>query len=67
MRIYTISDKYGQMSIEEINDDVARFFAAYIRKNNMEDIEPEDVPDVFMLYIFRYLEYTDKTFDITQN
>lgn len=67
MRIYTISEKYGEMSIDEINEDVARFFVSYIRENDIDEIEPEDIPDVFMLYIFRYLEYTDKKFDISQN
>lgn len=55
------------MSVDEINDDVSRFFAQYIRANDIDDIEPEDVGDVFLLYICRYLEYTDKKFDITLN
>ena len=55
------------MSKEEVDDDVARFFAQYIRTHNVEDIEPDDVGDVFLLYMCRYLEYSDKKFDITQN
>ena len=55
------------MTEEEISDDVARFFAHYIHKHKIDDIPEEDVSDVFALYMFRYLEYTDKSFDISQN
>lgn len=65
--IYRISDIYGQMSEDDVNEDVARFFAQYIRTHDIEDIEPDDVGDVFLLYMCRYLEYRDKKFDISQN
>ena len=55
------------MSVDEINEDVARFFAQYIRSNDVDDIGPDDIDDVFLLYMCRYLEYTDKKFDITLN
>lgn len=55
------------MSAEEVGEDVATFYAYYIRTHNIEDIPMEDINDVFALYIFRYLEYTDKMFDENLN
>ncbi len=67
MKIYTISKSYADMSEEEFLEDLEKFYQEYITKNRLEDIVPPEVEDVYALYICRFLEYTDKTFDITQN
>lgn len=67
MTIYTISDDYANMSEEEFLDDLEVFYSDYIKKNRIDDLVSDEVSDVFILYICRYLEYADKKFDITQN
>jgi hypothetical protein len=67
MRIYTISDAYADMSEEEFLEDLEMFYSQYLRKHRIDDLVEKEVRDVYALYICRYLEYTDKTFDITQN
>jgi hypothetical protein len=67
MKLYTVSDVYADMSEEEFLEDLENFYQDYIRKHRLDDITPLEVGDVFALYISRYLEYTDKKFDVREN
>lgn len=67
MTIYTVSDVYANMTDDEFLEDLEKFYSDYLSKHRIDDIVPQEVSDVYALYICRYLEYADKTFDITQN
>lgn len=67
MSIYIVSDAYANMTEEEFLDDLERFYSEYVFKHRIDDIVPKEVFDVYALYICRYLEYADKTFDIRIN
>lgn len=67
MKIYRISDVYTNMTEEEFLADLEKFYSEYVFKQRIDDIVPQEVFDVYALYICRYLEYADKKFDIRQN
>lgn len=47
------------MNEDEIEQDVELFFNKYTVSKGIDGIEPEDVPDVFLLYMSQYLMHKD--------
>ena len=67
MSIYIISDVYANLTEEEFLADLEQFYSQYITKERIDDLVEKEVYDVYALYICRYLEYADKTFDKNLN
>lgn len=55
------------MSNDEFTNDLELFYSDYIKKHRIDGLVEKEVNDVFALYIARYLEYSDKKFDIRLN
>lgn len=64
---YTISDIFGEMTKDQVNHDVERFFESYLHDNNITGIKRSELNKVFLLYITRYLIHKDVFFDERMN
>ena len=60
--IYQISDKFADLTEEQINDDTYNFFLKYLA-NNKKELNKDSISDIFLLYMCQYLVTKDKLFD----
>ena len=60
---YRICPSYGELTAEEVERDVERFFTKYTVEKGVDGIGPEDLNKVFILYISQYLIHKDSLFD----
>lgn len=64
---YKMCPSYGDLTEEEVEKDVERFYIKYMVSRGIDEISQEDVNTVFFLYISQYFIHKDSSVSENMN